>query len=411
LPTIDHFVRSLIVRSLFQPYRHLLALAALTIPCVKAPALADAPSLDIVETAVSADDFQTLVDAVEAAGLVDILKKHGPFTVFAPNDDAFKRLSGETLNSLLLPENKNQLAAILKYHVLPGRVLARDAFGLSRAETVNGQQLEISNEGGILSIDESRLLATDIECTNGVIHVIDRVLLPEQERIPSVAQNAGQFSTLLAAVDAAGLTDVLDGDGPFTVFAPNDAAFQQLPEGTVESLLKPENQQQLVDILKYHVVSSRIYSEQAVRAREARTLLGRSIDVSVSAAGLTINDALVVQPDVDAANGVVHVIDAVLLPQPMGPEQAMRTLRQAINRGVPLFNDGDSKACADIYMEACQQIVDFGSDAMPDSVMSSLRATVDRAKHVHHSSTRAWALRHGMDSAMQGINQIMVLTN
>ena len=244
-----------------------------------------------------------------------------------------------------------------------------------------------------------------------MIHVIDRVLLPEQERIPSVARNAGQFGTLLAAVDAAGLTEVLAGDGPFTVFAPTDAAFEQLPDGTVKSLLEPENRQQLTDILKYHVLSGRIYSQQAAQAREATTLLGRSIEVSVLADGLKVNEARVVQPDIETANGVVHIIDSVLLPQSIGPEQAMRTLRQAINRGVPLFNRGNSKACADIYMEACQQIVDFGDDTMPASVMTSIRATVDRAKHIHHSSPRAWALRHGMDSAMHGMNQMMVLTD
>jgi uncharacterized surface protein with fasciclin (FAS1) repeats len=371
---------------------------------------ADPPKKDIVETAASADGFQTLVAAVKAADLVDTLKGHGPLTVFAPNDDAFKKLPAKTLESLLKPENKQQLAAILTYHVVPGRVSARDVFCLSNAETANGQQLNIANNNGRLTINGSNLLATDIECTNGVIHVIDRVLLPTQERIPSVAQKAGQFGTLLAALDAAGLAQVLDGDGPFTVFAPTDTAFEQLPDGTVASLLKPENKQQLIDILKYHVVSGRVYSQQAAQASEATTLLGRGVEVSVSADGLSINEARVVQPDIETANGVVHIIDAVLLPQPIGPEQAMQTLRQAINRGVPLFNHGNSEACADIYMEACQQIVDFGSDAMPKSVMTSLKTAVDRAKHIHHASSRAWALRHGMDSAMHGMNRMMALT-
>ena len=120
------------MKSMFQPYRRLLLVtalttAALTLSLGSATALADSPRKDIVETAISADNFQTLVAAVKAAGLVDTLKGHGPFTVFAPNDDAFKRLPGKTLKSLLKPENKDQLAAILTYHVVPGRVLARDA--------------------------------------------------------------------------------------------------------------------------------------------------------------------------------------------------------------------------------------------------------------------------------------------
>ncbi|MHC4398892.1 MAG: fasciclin domain-containing protein, partial [Planctomycetota bacterium] len=388
------------MKSMSQLYLRIVLFTAMAIQFGTSNAFSGSPSKDIVETAVSADGFQTLVAAVEAAGLVETLKGNGPFTVFAPNDDAFNRLPAETLKSLLKPQNKSQLASILTYHVVPGRVLAREAFSLPRAATVNGQQLDITNQGGRLSIEESQLLATDIECTNGVIHVIDRVLLPEQERIPSVAENAGKFGTLLAALDAAGLTKVLAGDGPFTVFAPTDAAFKQLPDGTVKSLLKPENKQQLTDILKYHVVSGRIYSQMAAQTGEATTLLGSRLEVSVLSDGLKVNESRVVQQDIESANGVVHAIDSVLLPQPIGPGQAMRTLTQAINRGVPLFNHGNSKACADIYMEACQQIVDFGGETMPASVMTSLKTAVDRAENIHHPSARAWALRHGMDAAM-----------
>jgi uncharacterized surface protein with fasciclin (FAS1) repeats len=295
--------------------------------------------------------------------------------------------------------------------VVPGRVSARDAFGLSNATTVNGQRLSITNESGKLSINESSLLATDIDCTNGVIHVIDRVLLPQQETIPGTAQNAGQFGTLLAAVKAAGLAEVLSGNGPFTVFAPTDDAFKQLPKGTVESLLKPENKQKLVDILKYHVISGRIYAEDAAAAGQAKTLLGRTVETSVSADGLAVNESNVVQADIETANGVIHVIDSVLLPPQMSPQQAMRTLTTAINRGVPLFNHGNSKACAEIYMEACQEIVDMAGDDIPHGVMTSLKSAMSRAKHIHHSGMRAWALRHGMDAAMDGINQMMVSTN
>ena len=148
------------MKSLTQLYLRLMCVTTLTIPLVTADSFADSPRKDIVDTAVSAGDFQTLLAAVEAAGLVGTLKGEGPFTVFAPNDDAFKRLPAETLKSLLKPENKNQLAAILTYHVVPGRVLARDAFALSNAETVNGQQLDITNKGGRLSIDASQLLSS-----------------------------------------------------------------------------------------------------------------------------------------------------------------------------------------------------------------------------------------------------------
>jgi uncharacterized surface protein with fasciclin (FAS1) repeats len=285
-------------------------------------------------------------------------------------------------------------------------VSARDAFGLNHAATVNGQRLDVARRDGKLFVGDANIVATDIVCTNGVIHVIDRVLLPEQGRIPAVAEQAGQFSTLLAAVSAAGLADVLDAAGPFTVFAPTDDAFRALPNGTVETLLKPENKHQLVDILKYHVVSGRVYSDQAAQASQAKTLQGGFVETSVSADGLRVNEALVLQADVETANGVIHVIDSVLLPQPMNPRQAMRTLEDAIRRGVPVFNHGDHGECAAIYTAACQLIVDSGSDEMPQVVMTSLQSALDRAQHTHHASLRAWALRHGMDAALAGLRQM-----
>jgi len=369
-------------------------------------ARAESESKDIVDTAVAAGDFNTLVAAVEAAGLAQTLKGPGPFTVFAPNDKAFKRLPEGTLQTLLKPENKKQLGAILAYHVVPGRVSAREAFGLTNAATVNGQRLDIVKCDGRLAVGSAKIIATDINCSNGVIHVIDQVLLPEQARIPDVAEKAGQFNTLLAAVSAGGLADVLNGDGPFTVFAPTDEAFNSLPDGTVETLLKPENQQQLVDILKYHVVSGRVYTDQAAEAGQATTLLGNLVETSVSADGLRVNDSLIVKGDLETANGVIHVIDTVLLPAPMNPTQAMRMLEDAIERGVPVFNRGDHHECAEIYKAVCLAIVNSKSDQLPQSVMTALKTGLDRAEHQHDAGSRAWALRRGMDSAMIGLRDM-----
>jgi transforming growth factor-beta-induced protein len=355
---------------------------------------------DIVDTAVAAGQFKTLAAALKAAGLVETLKSKGPFTVFAPTDEAFAKLPKGTVEDLLKPENKGKLTAILTYHVVPGRVTAREAFGLENASTVNGQRLDIGRRDGRLVIDGATIISTDINCTNGVIHVIDRVLLPEQERIPALADKAGQFNTLLAAVSAAGLDKVLDGAGPFTVFAPTDDAFKALPKGTVETLLKPENKLKLVDVLKYHVVSGRVYSDQAAQAGQAATLLGSVVETSVTADGLRINNALVVKGDLETANGVIHVIDAVLLPQPMSRLQARRTLEDAIRRGVPVFNRGDHRQCAEIYATACQAIVESASEQVPQSVITALKTALDRAKGVDDDRSRAWALRGGMDSAL-----------
>lgn len=156
--------------------------------------------------AVESQEFKTLVAAVKAADLVQTLSSKGPFTVFAPTDRAFAKLPKGTLETLLKPENKKKLAGILTYHVVPGRVSAREAFGLDSAATVNGQRLNISKREGKLFIGKAKIVATDVNCSNGVIHVIDQVLLPEQSRILAVAKKAGQFNTLLAAVSAAGLS-------------------------------------------------------------------------------------------------------------------------------------------------------------------------------------------------------------
>jgi uncharacterized surface protein with fasciclin (FAS1) repeats len=145
-------------------------------------ALAAATSIafaaDIVDTAVSAGQFKTLVKAVQEAGLVDTLKGEGPFTVFAPTDEAFAKLPAGTVENLLKPENKDQLVAILTYHVVPGKVMAADVIKLKEAKTVNGKMLDIETKGDSVMVNDARVTASDIGASNGVIHVIDTVILP-----------------------------------------------------------------------------------------------------------------------------------------------------------------------------------------------------------------------------------------
>lgn len=135
---------------------------------------------DIVDTAVSAGSFNTLVAAVKAAGLVDTLKGPGPFTVFAPTDEAFAKLPAGTVENLLKPENKDQLVAILTYHVVPGKVMAADVVKIKSANTVQGQALKIGVKGANVTVGKANVVKTDIDTSNGVIHVIDTVLLPKK---------------------------------------------------------------------------------------------------------------------------------------------------------------------------------------------------------------------------------------
>lgn len=276
----------------------------------------DASAKDIVTTAVQAGSFKTLAAALNAAGLVETLQGKGPFTVFAPSDEAFAKLPAGTVETLLKPENKSRLIAVLTYHVVPGKVLAADVVKLKAAATVNGQRVDVKIEGDKVRIDQAQVVATDIACSNGVIHVVDQVLLPSTLNIPETAAQAGTFKTLLAAAKAAGLVEVLSGGTPLTVFAPTDEAFAKLPAGTVENLLKPENKEKLAAILKFHVVAGRVFANDVLSKKELTTVQGGVLTANLNNGVATINGSRIVATDIDAANGVIHVIDSVMLPPP-----------------------------------------------------------------------------------------------
>jgi uncharacterized surface protein with fasciclin (FAS1) repeats len=279
-----------------------------------AAAPAPAGGKDIVATAVGAGNFKTLAAALQAADLVSALQGPGPFTVFAPTDEAFSKLGTETINTLLKPENKAKLQAILKYHVVSGNVLAADVVKLNNATTLNGQRVDIKVNGANVTVDGAKVTATDVKASNGVIHVIDTVILPSEKNIVETAVGAGQFKTLAKLLETAGLVGALSGEGPFTVFAPTDAAFAKLPKETVDSLLKPENKEQLANILKFHVVPGRVFSPDAVKAGKAATLQGAEVTIKSEGGSVTVNGAKVAAADLDASNGVIHVIDTVILP-------------------------------------------------------------------------------------------------
>jgi uncharacterized surface protein with fasciclin (FAS1) repeats len=266
---------------------------------------------DIVDTAVAAGSFETLVAAVTAAELVEALKGEGPFTVFAPSDEAFAKLPEGTVESLL-EDPTGELARILLYHVIPGKVMAADVTDGLVAETLRGAEVSFSVSDGKVMINGAEIVATDIETSNGVIHVIDSVILPPQDLV-DVAVGAGSFNTLVAAVQAAGLEATLRGKGPFTVFAPTDEAFAKLPEGTVEALLA--DPEALAEILLYHVVPGKVMAADVSDGLEAETAQGSTVSFAIHSDGApAINGALITATDIEAFNGVIHVIDTVILP-------------------------------------------------------------------------------------------------
>ncbi len=266
----------------------------------------------IVDIAVADGRFETLVTAVQAADLAETLSGEGPFTVFAPTDDAFDKLPEGAVEGLL--EDIPALTEILLYHVTSGEVLAEEVATLNSAKTLAEKFVEIKFEDGMVYINDAQVIITDIQADNGVIHVIDTVLLPAEDQgsIVDIAVADGRFENLVAAVTAADLAETLSNDGLFTVFAPTDAAFEKLPEGTVEALL--EDIPGLTDILLYHVVSGRVLADDVVNLSEVETLLNENVNIRADHGAVFINDSQVLITDIIADNGVIHVIDTVLLP-------------------------------------------------------------------------------------------------
>jgi uncharacterized surface protein with fasciclin (FAS1) repeats len=378
-------------------------LAGALVLALAAPS-AVAADKDIVEVASEAGSFQTLLTAAKAAGLVEALQGEGPLTVFAPTDEAFAKLPEGTVASLLKPENTDKLATILTYHVVPGRVRAKQALRLPSADTLAGPTILLTRDHGGLRVDQAKVVQADIEASNGIIHVIDEVILPKD--IVGRAKSTGTFGTLLAAAKAAGLVEALQGQGPLTVFAPTDAAFAKLPEGTVESLLEPANRSKLASILKYHVVSGSV----VLPPRKIATLQGESLRIAPSG-GMKVNGAGIALANVKTTNGVIHVIDRVLLPGQGHRDLAretMQAIERTIARGAPMFNAGDHKACADAYETLARRLLAGEIATTCDVSAARLRKALDQAGEHHNHASRAWVMRHALDEVYRRMAMTMV---
>lgn len=262
---------------------------------------------NIVEALTAAGGFGTLLQAAVDTGAADTLVMDGPFTLFAPSDEAFAKLPEGTLDSL----TTEQLLDILLYHVIPSEVPA-SAVSNTKIAMANGGEavIQVTPEGGVI-IQGANVTQTDIMGTNGVIHFIDQVILPPtgDENIVDVLAAAGNFGTLIQAAIDTGAADTLVTDGPFTLFAPTDAAFAALPEGTLESLTT----EQLLDILLYHVVVGAQVAAADVTAGDVEMGNGSNATLSTDD-GVMINDANVILTDLFGTNGVIHIIDKVILP-------------------------------------------------------------------------------------------------
>lgn len=279
----------------------------------------------VVEIAQGDPQFSLLAEAVVAADLAGTLSGAGPFTVFAPTNDAFASLLtelGVTKQQLLA--DKTLLRAVLQYHVL-GAQVPKASVPVGKAITpLQGGIFKIdSTAGGLVVTDgrnrQARILATDVMASNGVVHVIDKVLLPANKTLVATAQSLPDFSILVEAVVAAGLVDTLNGNGPFTVFAPTNAAFAKLlAELGVSKEQLLADKALLTQVLTYHVLPGRVLKADVPVGSAIATVQGQPFTVDST---LTITDgrgrkARITGTDVLASNGVVHVLDTVILPKP-----------------------------------------------------------------------------------------------
>jgi uncharacterized surface protein with fasciclin (FAS1) repeats len=314
---------------MFRWLKHLTAVGALTL--VAACGGGDGNSAltgTIVQQAQADAQLSTLVEALNAADLAPVLSSSSSsssFTVFAPTNDAFAKLLtelGVTKEQLLA--DKTLLTSVLTYHVLPTRVTKAEIPAGKAITTVQGGIFKIdATESALVITDgrnrKSQITATDVPASNGVIHVIDTVLLPANKNIVQTAQAAPEFSVLVEAVVAADLVDALSAQGPLTVFAPTNAAFANLLAElgvTKEQLLA--NRALLTQVLTYHVVTGRLLKADVPVGQPVTTLQGQTFTVDSS---LAITDqrsrrASIVATDVLASNGVIHVVDKVILPRP-----------------------------------------------------------------------------------------------
>ncbi|MDG6218805.1 MAG: fasciclin domain-containing protein [Candidatus Thermoplasmatota archaeon] len=274
----------------------------------------DEPEIkNIVETAKEHDNFNTLVDALLVAGLDEVLSdESAEFTVFAPTDDAFAELDSEFLSDLI--ENDiDTLTKILTYHVILGTTLSEDLSDEMRVQTVQGKYIDITIDEGTVYINDAVVTTADIECSNGVIHVIDTVLIPK-DNIVETAISADDFNTLVEAVIAAELATTLsDESNLYTVFAPTDDAFAELDSDYLTNLINNDTAN-LSDILLYHVIPGIVLSGDLTDNTTVATVQGTNITITIVNETVFINDSEVTLADIECSNGVIHIIDKVLIP-------------------------------------------------------------------------------------------------
>ena len=294
----------------------LLIVACLSLSTVALGVAAD-DTQDIPANAQATGVHDALVAALGHAGLVETLQGDGPFTVFAPTDEAFTA-AGIDLSTFDNDEANATLSDILLYHVVSGAVDAANVTDGMVATMVNGDNATFTVDNGSVMINDANVTTADVVASNGIIHVIDKVLMPpadepQPQDIPTVATNTGVHNSLVAALAHAGLVATLQGDGPFTVFAPTDEAFAAAGID-LSTFDNDEANATLTDILTYHVYAGSVAAADVTDGFVATMVNGDNATFTVSNGTVMVGGATVTTADVAASNGVIHVIDKVLMP-------------------------------------------------------------------------------------------------
>jgi uncharacterized surface protein with fasciclin (FAS1) repeats len=384
-------------------------------------------------TAAAASSGKDLASVARSAGLTKLLAcvgaaglelPKGPVTILAPTNAAFDALPKGTVDSLLRPENKSKLRTILLQHVIDGRLGSAEVLNQRAVTTLAGQQLAI--DFATQKVGGAGLVATDVAFDGGVVHVVDSVLLPETRSIAEIAVASESLKTLVVAVKAAGLVEQLGPEnGPWTVFAPVDSAFAKLPKAALEELLKPQNRGALTRVLGLHVVPGRLAARELLQKQKLTTLMGAPIEARLVDGKLTIGGAGLVAADIQAQNGVVHLIDTVIT-VPAGGGDAGSSGRDvaeadagdiyaelnaiyelAIERGVPLFNRGDVEGCAAVYEVTVQSVLRLARGRVAPALLAELRNDAENAAAITDPRPRAWAFRRAMDQAYENAEKAL----
>jgi uncharacterized surface protein with fasciclin (FAS1) repeats len=313
--------------------------------------IAQLGSQTISQIIVNSDDHTTLAEALEVAGLASTFNSPGSYTFFAPTDEAFAALPSGVLESLLA--NPEQLAQVLRYHVLGFSLFSASFSNGLVLNTLNGQQVSFTVNSQGIFVNNALITVQNIQATNGYVHVINAVLIPEIEepQLPSIAEiviESEVHTRLESFLESADLLSTLDGNGTFTLFAPTDEAFEALPVETINALLA--NPSLLNSILLYHVAGQVYESSELTNGQSIATLNGANVTVIIDGSNIFINGSRIIVSDIEANNGIVHVLNAVLVPStpPVDPNSCFAT--EIFSFAQKKQNDGSN--VAEIYSNA-----------------------------------------------------------